>query len=322
MKKKTIYLALILAAGISGCGNGSEVESESNTILTESEILSDADTKESDEIETLYTEATKLKPEEVFLSDLAGKTTFVNDYEAINDTALLLSLQDALKDMSLHDTHLPFVGEDIKVSPVTDGYNVETEYFLVNQYNYKLKMSVSYDDTSSEFSINSLELDGVSIEIPETDSNKEKKEDSEALSSEVKTTETMTDEIEDAPADRTGVSGKSNKNIADLHVSYSDSYRNDETGKWRLAKIADSINVEEYALSYYKQYFKSDDEVHFIIDFTLKTTNVVTCMGGILDVSTYEYVDGEEHDAKSAPGGMLLSQNWVYMDNGDIEKIQ
>lgn len=107
-----------------------------------------------------------------------------------------------------------------------------------------------------------------------------------------------------------------------FNVLFDDSYRNDVTGNWRLARIAESINIEEYALDYYKNYFKSDDEIHIIINFTLNTTTRISVSGNLLDVSTMEYVDKEEHDAKIACSGTLLSEYHIDMETGEIEKIQ
>ena len=45
-------------------------------------------------------------------------------------------------------------------------------------------------------------------------------------------------------------------------------------------------------------------------------------MGNLLNVTTMEYVDKEEHDAKLACSGTLLSEYHVNIDNGEIEKIQ
>ena len=42
---------------------------------------------------------------------------------------------------------------------------------------------------------------------------------------------------------------------------------------------------------------------------------------GNLYVSEYEYVDGEEHDAKIMFSGTHLLDYIVYIDNGDIEKV-
>lgn len=105
-------------------------------------------------------------------------------------------------------------------------------------------------------------------------------------------------------------------------VMFSDTYRNDTTGNWRLARIAENINIEEYALDYYSNYFKADSEIHIIINFTLQTTTRVTVMGNLLDVAIMEYVDKEEHDAKLACSGMLLNEYHVNIDTGEIEKIQ
>ena len=40
--------------------------------------------------------------------------------------------------------------------------------------------------------------------------------------------------------------------------------RNDNTGNWRISLIAENIDMSEYALDYYKQYFTDDSEIHFI----------------------------------------------------------
>lgn len=107
-----------------------------------------------------------------------------------------------------------------------------------------------------------------------------------------------------------------------FNVLFSDSYNNDVTGNWRLARISENINIEEYALDYYNNYFQSDDELHIIINFTLNTTTRISVIGNILDVSILEYVDKEEHDAKLACSGMLLNEYHVNIDSGEIEKIQ
>lgn len=98
--------------------------------------------------------------------------------------------------------------------------------------------------------------------------------------------------------------------------------RNDVTGNWRIATIAENIEMQDYALDYYKEYFKSDDEIHAIVNFNYKTTTKISVMGNLLDVSVYEYVDKEEHDAKLLFSGMLLKEYHVNKDTGEIEEIQ
>lgn len=107
-----------------------------------------------------------------------------------------------------------------------------------------------------------------------------------------------------------------------FNVMFSDTYRNDVTGNWRLARIAENINIEEYAVEYYNNYFKSDSEIHIVINFTLNTTTRISVMGNLLDVSIMEYVDKEEHDAKLACSGKLLNEYHVDIETGEIEKIQ
>ena len=80
--------------------------------------------------------------------------------------------------------------------------------------------------------------------------------------------------------------------------------------------------MQEYALSYYQKYFTDDKEIHGIVNFNSNTTTKISVLGDMLDVTVYEYVDGEEHDADKLFSGMLLKQYFVYLDNGDIEEVQ
>ena len=107
-----------------------------------------------------------------------------------------------------------------------------------------------------------------------------------------------------------------------FNVSFREAYSNDVTGNWRLAMISENINIEEHALDYYTNYFKADTEVHIIVNFTLNVTTRITVIGDLLDITTTEYVDNEENDAKIACSGMLLSKYHVNIDSGEIEKIQ
>lgn len=123
---------------------------------------------------------------------------------------------------------------------------------------------------------------------------------------------------------RDGMYGVSDKDIDSLDIesqfTVSD-VRNDVTGNWRISVINKSMNFEEYALSYYNKYFTHDKEIHAIVNFAYMTTTKITVVGDKLDITIYEYVKDEEHDAKKLFGGMLYSEYCVYLDNGDIDKM-
>ena len=115
--------------------------------------------------------------------------------------------------------------------------------------------------------------------------------------------------------------GISEKDIADLHLVYYDSVIDDVTGNWRLAVMSEDIDIQDYIYSYYQQYFKADNEVHGIVNLASKTTTRINYAAGMLTVTEYDYVDGEEHDAKLLYSGTPIKSYIVYADNGDIEKI-
>lgn len=123
-------------------------------------------------------------------------------------------------------------------------------------------------------------------------------------------------------AHRENMYGLSDKDIDDVDKKLSiTNVENDVTGKWKLARIADDINIEEYALSYYNKYFEDGDIVHAIVNFNYRTTTKLSVIGDKLDVEVHEYVDKEEHDAKKLFSGMVYEHFQIYTDNGDIEKL-
>lgn len=112
-------------------------------------------------------------------------------------------------------------------------------------------------------------------------------------------------------------------NISGESFSFSNSVINDVTGKWRLSLIASSKDVTEYAVDYYNTLFSSDDEIHAIVNFTLKTTTCISVLyDGMLDITIHEYVDKEEHDANALFSGMLLKEYFIDIETGVIEEIQ
>ena len=71
-----------------------------------------------------------------------------------------------------------------------------------------------------------------------------------------------------------------------------------------------------------KAYFKSNNEIHALINMaTKRTARISVLFDSILDVTIKQYVKGEEHDAKELFGGKTLKEYWVYLDTGKIELI-
>lgn len=165
---------------------------------------------------------------------------------------------------------------------------------------------------------------GGKSDIPtDTEKNVPQTEQEDTLSEK----ETNTEEIKESESvpHRDGMYGVSDKDIESLDIdsqfTVSDVI-NDVTGNWRISVINKSMNFEEYALSYYKKYFTDDNEIHAIVNFAYMTTTKITTTGDMLNITVYEYVKGEEHDAKKLFGGMPYSEYQIYLDNGDIMKVE
>lgn len=168
----------------------------------------------------------------------------------------------------------------------------------------------------SETFVNSSNNEAKAKEEAETKAKEEAeakaKEETEAKEN-VSTTPTI---------NRENIIGTSNKDFKKISTSKPTKVRNDTTGNWKLSKITTTDDILEYAKSYYDNNFTSDDEIHAIVNFTLNTTTCVsTLFDNIISVTIHEYVDKEEHDANKLFSGMVLGDYWIYLDNGDIEKI-
>lgn len=110
--------------------------------------------------------------------------------------------------------------------------------------------------------------------------------------------------------------------IDGVDIMFSDTVRNDKTGNWRLARVTGNKSVEEYAVDYYTQYFKADNEVHAVVNYTLNTTACITCVGDTLNVRIYEHIEDEEQYAENLFTGMKYAEYNVDKNTGDVEKVE
>ena len=111
-------------------------------------------------------------------------------------------------------------------------------------------------------------------------------------------------------------SSESLRSYSELHKAYNFSrignVNNDKTGKWRLYECATTADIGEYIYDFCSSCVASDDEIYFIVNFTLGVTYRIDPMGSMVLVDTLEYVDGEEHDASTLAGGMSLADTRMF----------
>ena len=175
------------------------------------------------------------------------------------------------------------------------------------------------ENTTTE---NQTDVRGGTAELEKTEVPESEKQ--EETTAQKETTEAITEEPTEIVEHRTGdnIVGISDKDITTIYSTKYDTVRNDVTGNWKCIVIAENnFNVEDYALSCYKNYFDSDKTILAVENLTTKTSTSISVVSGLLYVSVYEYTKGEEHDAKAMFGGTHLVDYIVYTDNGDIEKV-
>lgn len=103
-----------------------------------------------------------------------------------------------------------------------------------------------------------------------------------------------------------------------IAFEYVGSVKNDVTGKWRLSKVYTDSSPLDYVVDYYNNYFKSDNEIHAIINYTTNTTIRVRVSLGMLDVTELEHIDGEENDAKELFSGDVINSCLISIKSGEV----
>lgn len=108
-----------------------------------------------------------------------------------------------------------------------------------------------------------------------------------------------------------------------IGVRFRKSINDDVTGKWRVAIISDSSDLNAYVVDFYKAYIKDSSELLGIVNHDLKTTTCVrNFLGDWLDISVHQYQPGEENNAKLLFGGKLLDNYWINMVTGEINLLE
>lgn len=123
--------------------------------------------------------------------------------------------------------------------------------------------------------------------------------------------------LETAPTEEVETAEPTTVSALPFDVTFYDSFRNDTSGNWRRAMINTTDTIDKFAFDYYKEYFKSDDEVHIVYNTYLNTVTSIRKSSGILFLSITEYVDGEEHDAQKACSGMYYGQYQFDASTGE-----
>lgn len=122
-----------------------------------------------------------------------------------------------------------------------------------------------------------------------------------------------------APANESSEASAPSASSDTINVDFHSSVKNDVTGKWRLAIVDTEAPVNSYVVNYYKNFFKSDDEIHGIINKHDGTTACVSVMLGMFSITVHKYVPGEENDAKLLFSGDVISDEFYNMETGQIE---
>lgn len=116
--------------------------------------------------------------------------------------------------------------------------------------------------------------------------------------------------------------GYSNENFDNYDISNQyeiSKLENDPTGKKSFFKTYTENEFLPFALSYKKKHMKPG-ETHYIVNLCKMTTTKIVDKGEFLDISTFEYNNGEEKNAESIAKGKLLNEYYIFIKDKSIIK--
>ena len=185
-------------------------------------------------------------------------------------------------------------------------------------------VTVPKSDTSTETSSNAPQeviLKEETLELPATATTQEVIEET---TNQDAIDETTADVTMSQPAAEPDAKETFNKSFSDSTAMFDSEVRNDKTGKWRLYRTSTSEDIVDHAVDYYKAYFASDNELHFIVNLhpQQKTTTIIRVIDEkTLNITEHEYVDKEEFDANELGSGKVIADYFVDIETGVKEKV-
>ncbi|SFR90861.1 hypothetical protein [[Clostridium] aminophilum] len=155
--------------------------------------------------------------------------------------------------------------------------------------------------------------------------NGKKSDDSSAVQAE--TTAASTIEVETASLE----TGSSQMDLEALRKDLKEKYdigepgsiaKNEKTGKWKMVRVSNGTPASNYAVDYAKAYITDDSDIHFIVNFGLKTTTKIKTMFGKVEAKTTEWTKGEENDANLIGTGLELADQFFDLETGEEIKAE
>ena len=304
MRKMLIAVFVATLLGLTGC-TGTEKSEDRKSEETITEITTEAEAEDG-----LYGNMTMVDEEgKVWLDvyDLKSATARVD-----SETGYIVELvftDEGSKKLAEATTNL--IGKQLRI--IVDDQVVSNPTI----------MSVITDGKAQINGLDTYEQAQNIVTLIKGDKNHPATFDYGTTAEDISVTTEQTEDTAEQVEHREDAIGISEKNISDVDGTFSrNSVKNDVTNSWKVSTIAADISMEEYALSYYNQYNMQENVVEAVINLTRNTSTCMVLQGDHIDVTIYDYVDGEEHDAKQMFTGTLLSEYWVYIDNGDIVQVQ
>ena len=91
----------------------------------------------------------------------------------------------------------------------------------------------------------------------------------------------------------------------------------DSTGMFRELVIYSDVEIDkELAIEYTNAYVSSDNQIHFIVNPSLRVTTRINKLGNLIFVTQHEYVDKEENDAKLLADGEIENEFILNLETG------
>lgn len=105
--------------------------------------------------------------------------------------------------------------------------------------------------------------------------------------------------------------------LGDTKAVWYENVPQDKTGMFRMLVTYSDVEIDkELAIEYTNAYISSDNQIHFIVNSSLRITTKINKLGDLIFVTQHEYIDQEENDFTLLADGEVVKEFILNLETG------
>lgn len=106
--------------------------------------------------------------------------------------------------------------------------------------------------------------------------------------------------------------------LGDTEAVWYENVPQDTTSMFRMLVTYSDVEIDkDLAIEYTNAYISSDNQIHFIVNPSLRTTTRINKLGNLIFVTQHEYIDEEENDLNLLSDGEVVKEFILNLETGE-----